>query len=55
MPQLNTKIVESEDGYHWVVLFYDNTVIDRIPCKNYQTAEKIQECILYEQQQREYN
>ena len=49
MSELSAKIVKAEDGYYWVVVSYDNTVMDRIPCKNYETAEKVQECILYEQ------
>ena len=48
MKEVDAKIVSSEDGYHWVVVSYDDTVMDRIPCKNYEVAEKVQECILYE-------
>ena len=53
MSELSAKIVVSEDGYYYVVVSYDNTVMDRIPCNNLQTAEKVQECILYEEQRRE--
>lgn len=50
MSELSAKIVKSDDGYFYVVVSYDNTVMDRIPCKNIETAEKVQECILYDRQ-----
>jgi hypothetical protein len=50
MSELNAKIVKLEDDHYWVVVSYDGNVVDRIPCKNYETAEKVQECILYDRQ-----
>lgn len=50
MTQIDAKIVPSEDGYHWVVIWYDDNVMDRIPCKTYEVAQKVQECVLHDRQ-----
>ena len=45
--EADIRRMESEPSY-WVVVHTDNEILDRIPCRNAETAEKVKACIDYE-------